>query len=80
MYKVIVEFGDLADNKHRYKVGDTYPREGAKPTQDRIKELSSGKNATGKPLIEEVVEKTTPAKKEKEAEVEAEAPKKKRSK
>lgn len=52
MYKVIKFFHDLQDNKHAYNVGDVYPREGAKPTADRIAELSGKDNLQGCPLIE----------------------------
>lgn len=47
-------FKDFEDNEHLYKKGDTYPREGLKPTKKRIKELSSDKNKIGKILIEAV--------------------------
>lgn len=52
MYKVIKFFHDLQDNKHAYNVGDVYPREGVKPTDDRIAELSGKDNLQGCPLIE----------------------------
>lgn len=52
MYKVIKRFVDLHDENHVYNVGDTYPREGAKPTESRIKELSSNENRQKTPLIE----------------------------
>lgn len=51
MYKVIVYFEDLQDKNYPYKVGDTYPRKGLKPTHERIEELASGKNIRGIPLI-----------------------------
>lgn len=54
MYKVIKFFHDLQDNKHAYNVGDNYPREGAKPTDERIAELSGKDNLRGCPLIEKV--------------------------
>jgi hypothetical protein len=56
MFKVITAFYDAQDG-HLYNVGDTYPREGAKPTKTRLAELASEKNAAGVPLIEEVKEK-----------------------
>ena len=56
MYKVIVRFTDLQDNKHVYNVGDEFPRVGAHPSKKRIAELASGKNRRKIPLIEEVAE------------------------
>lgn len=53
-YKVTIEFADLKDDKHVYKVGDTYPRSGAKPTSKRITELASDKNRLGYALITEI--------------------------
>lgn len=62
MYKVIAYFTDLQDNNHVYNPADpscnTYPREGLKPTDERIAELSGKDNKQGKPLIEKVEEKT----------------------
>lgn len=70
MYKVIKFFHDLEDKKetksgtvyHAYNVGDTYPREGSKPSEERIAELEGSENKQGEPLIElveEQVEKQT---------------------
>lgn len=61
MYKVIKAFCDLQDGKstkagmiyHSYKIGDTYPRDGLKPTEARIAELAGPSNAQGVPLIAE---------------------------
>lgn len=50
--KVIHNFADLDDGNYIYKVGDTYPRDGYKPSTDRVEELQSGKNKIGVPLIE----------------------------
>lgn len=50
-YTVIKHFTDLQDNNYKYAVGDTYPREGYTPTDERIKELSSDKNRQKNPLI-----------------------------
>ena len=47
-------FKDFEDNDYIYKKGDTYPREGLKPTKKRIAELSSKKNKIGEVLIEAV--------------------------
>ena len=59
-YKVIKFFHDLQDTVktkggeicHAYNVGDTYPREGYKPSADRIAELAGSDNKQGTPLIE----------------------------
>lgn len=59
-YKVIKFFHDLQDTVktkggeicHAYNVGDTYPREGYKPSADRIAELAGSDNKQGIPLIE----------------------------
>lgn len=71
MYKVIVEFADLQDNKYRYHVGDKFPHDGAGPiSEDRIRELSGSGNNLRKPLIEKIADvksDTKPAAKAKEA-------------
>lgn len=67
MYKVIKFFHDLEDQKktksgivyHAYNVGDTYPREGFKPSNERIAELLGSENKQGEPLIEQTEEKQT---------------------
>ena len=51
MYEVIWAFKDLQDDEYRYEKGDTYPRAGYKPTDERIDELSGSNNKRGKPLI-----------------------------
>lgn len=56
MYKVIKHFCDLQDKNHPYNVGDTFPREGLKVTDERLAELAGSKNKQGKPLIELVDE------------------------
>lgn len=55
-YRVIKMFTDLQDKEYAYQVGDTYPREGLSPTDERIAELSSSRNRQGKPLIEAIPE------------------------
>ena len=68
MYKVIKAFADLQDVKKtksgniyfEYEVGDTYPRKGVSPTEDRIAELSGCDNKQGTPLIK-LVEDEMPA-------------------
>lgn len=54
MYKVIKYFTDLQDDNHAYNVGDTYPRKGLNPSEERIAELSGSDNKQGVPLIKEV--------------------------
>lgn len=61
MYRVIVEFVDLKDENHRYKVGDIFPREGKAAAKARLVELSSTANKRGKALIELVEEKPVEA-------------------
>ena len=51
MYKVLISFADLKDDKYIYEKGDVYPREGHEPTEERIAELSGNKNAFGQPII-----------------------------
>ena len=61
MYKVTHFFHDLQDSHttkdgtvyHAYNVGDTYPRDGYKPSEDPITELSRRDNSRSMPLIEE---------------------------
>ena len=59
MYKVIAYFTDGQDNGQPYHVGDTYPREGVKPSAERIKYLLSKNNKRERPLIVEVEEVET---------------------
>ena len=54
MYKVIVDFTDLHDNRYAYHVGDSFPHEGMQVSEERFEELSTNKNRRGKPLIEKV--------------------------
>ena len=68
MYKVIERFMDLRDDNYIYKVGDAYPREGADPTLERIRELASNSNKIGKPFIEEIAEKPKRTRKKKDEE------------
>lgn len=76
MHKVIKYFTDLQDQGHPYRVGDTFPREGKKVSDKRLKELASANNRQHTPLIEEVKE---PAKSEEDEEIKiAETPKHKR--
>lgn len=66
MYKVIKAFHDLKDVKKtksgdvyfEYKVGDTYPRKGLEPSEERIEELLGKENKQGTQLIEKVEDET----------------------
>lgn len=68
MYKVVQFFHDLQDYTttkngtvyHAYDVGDTYPRRGYEPSEERIKELSGKDNIRGVTLIELVEEQEKP--------------------
>lgn len=42
MYTVIKGFADSEDKYYPYNAGDTYPRKGFTPTEDRIAMLSKG--------------------------------------
>lgn len=59
MYKVIKMFTDLKDDNYRYEVGDSYPRDGYEPTEERIRELSSNANKQHTALIKAVYEPAT---------------------
>lgn len=54
MWKVVKYFTDLQDDGYAYNVGDTYPRKGLNPSEERIAELSGSNNKQGVPLIKEV--------------------------
>lgn len=54
MFRVLSTFADLQDDKHLYKPGDTFPRQGLTVDAARIANLASCDNATGKPLIKRV--------------------------
>lgn len=53
MYVVVKAFYDLKHDNHLYRVGDTYPVKGDRPTKARIEELAKGKNAYNQVFIEE---------------------------
>ena len=59
-YRVIEGFYDLQDPEgksyHLYDKGAEYPREGLKPTPERIAFLLSASNKLSKPVIEEIPE------------------------
>lgn len=50
--KVLEFFTDLQDNNYPYNAGDTYPREGYKPSAKRIDELATDKNVRKHPIIQ----------------------------
>ena len=52
MYRTIVRFIDLKDDKHVYEVGDEFPRKDLMVSKSRLEELSTDKNKRGIPLIE----------------------------
>lgn len=56
MYKAIEYFKDLKDSGYKYHAGDEFPRQGYKPSADRIAELLSSNNKRGHAVIEEVAE------------------------
>ena len=56
MYEVIVDFIDLRDNNHAYKVGDKFPHDGVTVSDKRIDELAGDKNKRKMPLIQRVKE------------------------
>ncbi len=76
-YRALINWRDIQDSDHEYRIGDAYPREGMLPSVARIKELSSSKNKAGQPCIEEVkdIEET---KGTEEPKVDKEAKKKKK--
>ncbi|MDO4803883.1 MAG: hypothetical protein Q4A32_03570 [Lachnospiraceae bacterium] len=82
MYIVIKMFDDLQDSTtvqgirsyHRYKPGDTYPREGYTPTSERVKSLLTCDNAQGRPLIAVPMPPEPPAPEEKTAAAEVREP------
>ena len=65
MFEVIRYFTDLQDDNYAYNEGDTYPRKGLSPSQERIKELASSENKQGTPLIK-AIEAAVPVEAEEE--------------
>ena len=53
MYKTVVYFEDLQDNRYAYHPGDTFPRKGIEVSAERLAELSSVRNKRGIVLIKE---------------------------
>lgn len=56
MYEVIHFFTDLQDFSHPYNVGDIFPRNGLRVSEERLKELSGSNNKQQKPLIRKIKE------------------------
>jgi len=52
MYEVFKDFKDLEDKGHIYRAGDSYPREGSSPTDERIESLASENNKRKEALIQ----------------------------
>ena len=59
-YTVTRTFVDLQDGRHRYAVGDVYPRSGYVPTLERLMELLGSNNKLGVAVIEAVTESALP--------------------
>lgn len=55
-YRVVKHFTDLQDHGYKYAEGDTYPREGYEPSDERIEMLSTASNRQKTVLIEAVHE------------------------
>lgn len=51
IYTVTEYFEDIADNRHAYHKGDTFPREGVTVSEARFAELSSDRNKRKRPVI-----------------------------
>lgn len=81
MYRVIVPFIDRKDpTKHKYGVGESYPRAGYVPKESRVTELAGTANQRGVALIEEVAEPVRKQEKTVEGKPVEEKPKKGRKK
>ncbi|OLS39134.1 hypothetical protein [Bacillus sp. MRMR6] len=59
-YEVIENFFDIEDNRRLYEVGQSYPREGFKPSEERVVALSSRNNKGKQPFIKLVEDKEAP--------------------
>lgn len=55
-YVVIEEFTDLQDQRHKYVVGDQFPRNGYHASEARIEELLSNTNRRCRPMIRAIEE------------------------
>ena len=76
MYTVTEYFEDIADNRHKYYVGDEFPRKGLTVSEARLAELSSDRNKRKRPVIAAVAAADEPQKTEQKP---ADKPKAKRS-
>lgn len=54
MFIALCRFADRQDNRHIYEAGEQYPRPGLEVTTERIAQLVSCDNLSGKPLIKAV--------------------------
>ena len=54
MYEVIKDFVDVQNNNHLYRVGDSFPYNGADVSKDRCAELASTSNRCGVVLIKAI--------------------------
>jgi hypothetical protein len=72
MYKALTDFIDLQDNYRKYRAGDTFPRKGYDPGEERIAELAGTNNKRGCAVIAKVAEKAAdkPVEEPKEEKVE----------
>lgn len=71
MYIVIRDFNDAQDNKHAYHVGDIFPHDGRRVSEDRLQDLASGRNFQRVPLIAKMNNAIVPIKSNDEVEKEA---------
>ena len=60
MYRALHFFRDLTDDRHEYREGDTFPREGLEVPAERIAQLLSSENNQRRPVIEAVMEDDKP--------------------
>jgi len=69
MYKALTDFIDLQDNYRKYRAGDTFPRTGYDPGEERIAELAGTNNKRGCAVIVKVAEKAAEKPKKEEVEI-----------
>lgn len=55
-YEVIKYFTDLQDNDYEYNVGNIFPRDGLRVTDERLRELSTDENRQQVALIKPISE------------------------
>lgn len=51
-YRAVIDFVDMQDNNHVYKIGDEFPRLGMEVTDARIDELIGSNNKLKRSVIE----------------------------